>query len=416
MQIKTIMNQIQRYTSFVYSNIRLVDSGDRMVLKVDILPRAGTQPACSKCKRKGPGYDTLSKRHFEFVPLWGIPVFFIYEPRRVNCSLCGVKVEHMPWAEGKHHITTTYAWFLSRWARRLNWKDVAEIFKTSWEQVSRSVEMAVNWGLEHRDLDNIKALGVDEIQVFKGHKYVTLVYQIDEHCRRLLWIGQERKAKTLLKFFRWFGKEKTAALTFICSDMWKPYLKVIAKKAAQALHVLDRFHIMSNMNKAINKVRSEEARRLASQGKDILKGSRWCLLKRPDNLTESQDLKLVDLLSYNLKTVRAYLLKEDFQFFWHYKSAAWAGKFLDRWCNRTMRSKIEPMKKMAKSLRKHRPLLLNWFRAKGTISAGPVEGLNGKAKLTMRKAYGYRGFRLLEMSLYHTLGKLPEPKFTHKFC
>jgi len=223
--------------------------------------------------------------------------------------------------------------------------------------------------------------------------------------------------KTLLKFFRWFGSERSAALHFICSDMWRPYLKVIAKKAAGAVHVLDRYHVMAKMNKAIDEVRAKEVKALAADGYEpVLKHSRWLLLKRPENLSETQEPKLAELLKYNLRSVRAYLLKEDFQFFWSYVSPYWAGQFLDRWCTRTMRSKIEPMKKVARTLRKHRPLLLNWFRAKGAISAGTVEGFNNKAKLTLRKAYGFRTYRGMEVALYHALGNLPEPKLTHRFC
>ena len=118
----------------------------------------------------------------------------------------------------------------------------------------------------------------------------------------------------------------------------------------------------------------------------------------------------------SLKAVRAYLLKEDFQGFWNYVSPAWAGKFLDRWCTRAMRSRLDPMKRVARMLRRHRGLLLNWFRARGTISAGAVEGLNNKLKLTTKRAYGFRTFRALETALYHTLGDLPEPKVTHRFC
>jgi transposase len=114
--------------------------------------------------------------------------------------------------------------------------------------------------------------------------------------------------------------------------------------------------------------------------------------------------------------VRSYLLKEDFQFFWTYVRPYYAGVFLDRWCNRTMLSKIEPMKKVARMLRSHRELLLNWFRAKGTISSGVMEGLNNKLKLTTRKSYGFRTFKAAEVALYHTLGALPEPEWTHRFC
>ena len=141
-----------------------------------------------------------------------------------------------------------------------------------------------------------------------------------------------------------------------------------------------------------------------------LKHSRWCLLKRPENRSEKETVKLTELLQYNLQSVRSHLLREDFQRFWEYRSPGWAVKFLEEWCTRTMRSKIGPMKKVAKSLCEHRDLILNWFRAKGTVSAGSVEGLNNKAKLTTRKAYGFRTYEAIEIALYHTLGDLPEAK------
>ena len=132
--------------------------------------------------------------------------------------------------------------------------------------------------------------------------------------------------------------------------------------------------------------------------------------------TEKQAVKLSELLKYNFKSVRSHLLREDFQRFWLYISPGWAGKFLDEWTTRAMRSRLEPMKKVARTLRNHRSLILNWFRAKGTISAGTVEGLNNKVKLTTRKSYGFRTFEAIETALYHNFGRLPEPKFTHKFC
>lgn len=417
MQIKTILNRIQKQRSFVYGQVRWVEGRHPLAIEVEIKPRSNGRPRCSSCRRPGPGYDTLPERRFEFVPLWGMPVFFRYAMRRVNCQRCGVKVETVPWASGKHQQTDAHAWFLAGWAKRLSWKEVAEVFHTSWEKVFRSVERAVEWGRARQSLTGITAIGIDEIQWQHGQNYLTLVYQIDAHCRRLLWIGKERKAKTLLRFFRWFGKERSAALRFICSDMWRPYLKVVARKAATAAHVLDRFHIMSLLSKAIDQIRAEEVKALKAGGyQPLLTRARWLLLKRPENLSEKQEPRLAELLRYNLRSVRAYLLKEDFQFFWTYRSPYWAGKFLDRWCTRTLRSRIAPMKRVARTLRGHRELLLNWFRAKGAISGGAVEGFNNKAKLTMRKSYGFRTYRALEVGLYHGLADLPEPETTHRFC
>jgi transposase len=417
MLLKSILNRVQSHNGFVYGAARWRKQRNRSVLDIEIRPRRGSKPICSGCGRKGPGYDLLAARRFEFVPLWGIAVFFLYAMRRVNCPRCGVKVERVPWAEGKSHLTTTYGWFLARWARRLSWKEVAVVFQTSWDNVFRSVKMAVAWGLAHRNLENVTAIGIDEIAWKKGHKYLTLVYQIDAGCRRLLWVGKERTAKTLRQFFEEFGQERTARLRFICSDMWKPYLRIVAEVAGQALHVLDRFHIMTHVSKAIDQVRAKEAKELKAKGQQpVLTGSRWCLLKRPENLTDKQTATLKELLTLNLKTVRAYLLKEDLQRFWSYATPGWAGRFLDEWCRRTMRSRLVPMKKVARMLRSHRALLLNWFRAKGQVALGAVEGFNNKAKVTSRKAYGYRSFDVLKIALYHTLGALPEPKDTHRFC
>lgn len=414
MQLKTILNRVEKHASFVYEDARLVN-GSPPRLEIPIRPRQGSRPVCSGCGQRRPGYDMLPERRFQFIPVWGILVFFVYTMRRVDCSQCGIKVERVPWAESKSPITTRYAWFLAGWAKRLSWKEVAESFRTSWDSVYRAVGLAVRWGLAHRDLDGIEAIGVDEVLWHRGHKYLTVVYQIDEGCRRLLWIGRDRKTETLDAFFDQFGEYATQ-LRYVCSDMWKPYLEVLQRRVSQAIHILDRYHIVSHLNKAVDEVRADEAKRMQQDGYEpILKHSRWALLKNPENLTDKQSDKLSDLMQYNLKSVRAYLLKEEFQILWGYVSPAWAGKFLDDWCTRVMRSRIEPMKKTARMMRRHRELMLNWFHAKGSISAGSVEGMNNKLKVTFRRSYGFRTLEATEMALYHTLGRLPEPRFTHKF-
>jgi transposase len=414
MELITILNQCHRFRGFVYHHDRF--SPDKKVIEIGVRPRAGSAALCSGCHQPAPGYDHLPERRFEFIPFWGILVFLLYRMRRVNCRDCGVVVEEVPWGDGKHQLTRAYMLFLARWARRLSWTETAEAFHTSWEKVCDAVEYVVTWGLEHRTLAPIRAIGVDEIQYAKGHKYLTLVYQIDADLTRLLWVGKERTVETFQGFFAMIGKDLTSKIEFVCSDMWKPYLRVIRETCSQALHILDRFHIVAKMNQALDDVRAAETRKLAQAGYEpLLKKSRWCVLKRKENLTSQQKFRLRDLLRYNLQTVRAYLLKEEFQQFWDYHSPTWAGMFLDFWCYQTMRSRIEPMKKIARMLRAHRQLLLNYFKAKKQVSSGRVEGLNNKAKLTMRKSYGFRTFRALELALYHSLGKLPEPELTHEF-
>jgi transposase len=416
-QLKTIFNRVTDYKPFVVEQVAFIEQQAQPTIEITLRARENGLPTCSGCGKRCPGYDTQpTARRFDFVPLWMIPVVLIYAMRRVHCPTCGVKVERVPWAEGKSRLTKEYKWFLAGWARRMSWKEVSICFQVSWDHVYNAVKHAVSWGLAHRDLDGIESVGVDEVQWKRGHKYQTLVYQIDEGSKRLLWIGPDRTAKTLLRFFRFLGKDRTAKLQFVCSDMWQAYLKVIAKKAPQAIHVLDRFHVMQKMSKAIDKVRAAEVKQLKDDGYEpLLTGSRWLLLKRPENLSETQAVKLSELLEYNLKSVRSHLLKEDFQQFWSYTYAGWAGKFLDAWCTRAMRSKIEPMKQMARTLRNKRELLLNWFRADGALSSGVVEGFNNKLKLITRKSYGFRTQKAYETALYHNLAALPEPEFTHRF-
>jgi transposase len=415
MELITILNQCHHFRGFVYERARF-NRTDRTTIEVRVRPRKGSTAICSGCHQSAPGYDHLAERRFEFIPLWGFLVFLLYSMRRVNCGTCGIVVEEVPWATGKHQLTKVYMQFLAHWARQLSWKETAEAFHTSWEKVCHAVEYVVSWGLEHRTLSPLQALGVDEIQYAKGHKYLTLVYQIDANLTRLLWVGKERTVETFEEFFALIGQQLASQIEFVCSDMWRPYLRVIREKCSQALHILDRFHIVAKMNQALDDVRAAESRQMAQEGHEpLLKKSRWCVLKRKENLTSQQRFRLRDLLRYNLKTVRAYLLKEDFQQFWGYDSPTWAGKFLDEWCRQTLRSRIEPMKTIARMLRAHRDLILNYFKAKKQFSSGVVEGLNNKAKVTMRKSYGFRTFRITELALYHSLGKLPEPELTHEF-
>ena len=414
MLITRLLNACHHFPGFVYGAATL----DRAThtIEIEVRPRRGSKLRCSGCSQPASGYDHLAERRFEFVPVWGFAVFLLYRMRRVQCATCGVKVEQVPWAMGKHTLTRAYMLFLAQWARKLSWAETARSFHTSWEKVYQAVEYVVQWGLEHRQLGPIRAIGVDEIQYGKGHRYLTLVYQIESGCVRLLWVGQERTLASFEKFFVMLGKELSEQIEFVCSDMWKPYLKLIAKHCTHALNILDRFHVVAKMNLALDDVRADEARRLVQDGYEpVLKKSRWCLLKRPANLTDNQRVKLRDVLRYNLASVRAYLLKEAFQTFWEYDSPVWAGKFLDEWTQQVMRSRIEPMKKFARTIRAHRELLLNYFRARKAYSSGVIEGLNNKAKVTMRKAYGFRTFGMMEIALYHALGKLPEPQLTHRF-
>ena len=418
MHVESILRRLQPQPGFVYERVRWGGSSSRPQLWVHVRPRRRSRGRCSSCFQKRPGYDVLDTRHFAFVPLWGLAVWLIYAMRRVDCLRCGVTVEAVPWATGKMQTTHALAWFLASWAKVLSWKETARRFHTSWDTVFRSVEHAVRWGLAHRSLDDILSIGVDELSWKKRHKYMTLVYQLDHGRRRLLHIARTRTASAFATFFDMLGPERSEKILFVASDMWKAFLKVVRARCPSATHVLDRFHVMALLSKAIDAVRREEVRSLRAAGRPaLLTKTRWVLLKRRENRSSKDRGVMRRLLGLNLRSVRACLLKEEFQRFWAYRSLRHAEAFLRRWTTMAMRSQLAPFKTFARTLREHQPEILNWLATRNLFAIGATEGFNNKARVTTRKAYGFRSYEHAEIALYHALGELPEPDWlAHRFC
>lgn len=411
----SILRRILPLKRFCYRWARW-DEDTAKIIEIGLEPRKGALACCGNCRRPAPGYDrTPQVRRWQFISLWAITVFFLYRPRRVDCPRCGVRVEHLPWATGKLRLCNALRIYLAQWARLLSWKETAERFAVSWADVYGSVKWMVRYGLRHRDLRDITALGVDEVCVAKG-KLWTLVYQIDAGARRLLWIGKDRKGHTLHTLFNRLGGARCAQIQFICSDLWKGYLRVIAQRLPKALHILDRFHIRQSLSTAIDQIRRVEAQALAQVGLDpLLKNMRWALLKHRRNWSARDRRRMRELMGSGLSTLRAFLLAESFEHFWTYSSPTWAAKFLKGWCQRVARSRLPPLQRVAKTLKKHQRLLLNYFVARKEFSNAVVEGLNNKLKLTLRKSYGFRTDLARKVALFHALGQLPQPQLTHSF-
>lgn len=421
MKLKTILNRLQPLKRFIYQETCMVlDRRGQWKVDISIRPHRQRAACCSRCGRPLATYDTLPERIWAFVPILNVPAFLHYSPRRVNCPEHGVVVEALPWSDGKRPYSKALMLFLGNWARRLSWKETALIFKVSWQAVYRSVEWMVEWGLAHRELANITAIGVDELHVGNGKKsknYLTLIYQIDAQCRRLLWVGQTRRAAALRKGLQSLGKPVLAGIRHICSDMWRPYLKVIAASLSHGCHMIDRFHVVQTLNAAVDEVRRRDMAAMTARpaAKQKLKKMRWTLLRRKTRVRGKAREMLDRILGTRLQTGRAYLFKESFQHFWSYHSPTWARNYLQAWVKRACRSRIAPIIKAAKTIAKHEELLLNWIRARNEVFTGATEGLNNKARVVTKRSYGFRTFHGAEMALYHTLGQLPEPVITHKF-
>jgi transposase len=366
---------------------------------------------CSGCGGRAKVYDRLAERSWRHVPLWGIPVTLVYRPSRVHCPDCGIKVEKIPWAEGKSPLTTPLVILLATWARLLSVEVVAHLFGVSWPTVGAAVRRAVAYGLEHRETEGVLYIGVDEISRKKGHVYHTQVYDLSG--KRLLWTGEGRGKETLERFFAEWGEERTKKIRAICCDMWDPYVEVIEEKAPGATLVFDKFHLVRHLLEAVDAVRKEEVQELRKQEPQLLRGTKYIWLKNPWNLTPKQRARLGHLEKLNLKINRAYLLKESFQEVWSFVYPGCARRYLQKWFWWATHSRLKPMRDFAWLLRRHENDVLNWFKV--PISNGSVEAMNNNAKAISHRSRGFRSEKWFSTIMLHCLGQLPMPEFIHKF-
>lgn len=408
MLIATIIRQTVSLQGF---KIESVEENNCTII-AKLAPDQRFRPRCGVCKAVGIYRDMRKTRHFRHVPMWGYPVFFVYSPRRVRCRACGaIRVEHMPWASGKRRQTAAFSCFIATWARLLPWQEVARLFNCAWGTVASAVEFVVNHGLKHRDLSDVVLIGIDEISRKKGHHYLTNVYDLSKG--KLIWSGQGRTKDTLRDFFAFLGKERASQIKGICCDMWQPYIDIVKEYAPQATLVFDKFHIVRHLMEAVDKVRREEIYEKGREHKDLMKNTRYIWLKNPWNLTDNQRIRFSGLEKLNLKINRAYLLKESFRNLWAYKTMHWASKYLKKWFWWATHSRLKPLRDFAWLIRRHEENILSYFIL--PIDNGSVEGLNNKAKVVSRRAYGFRTAKNYILNLYHCLADLPMPKLLHSF-
>lgn len=408
MLIKQLIRETLELQGFRIESVEKKDSE----LLVTIGPDLRYHPRCGVCGLPGDYRDTLPKRHFRHVPIWGIDVTLVYFPCRVRCSQCdGIHVEKMPWAAGKRRLTKAFAITIATWARQLTWQQVARLFGCSWGTVASAVAYVVAFGLARRDLSGVTHIGIDEISRQKGHVYLTNVY--DLRTGTLIWSTEGRSTDSLDSFFSFFGQERTEQLKGICCDMWPAFIKAVKAKAPQATLVFDKFHIVRKITEAVDTVRRQEISEKGKEHRKLVAGSRYIWLKNPWNLTDRQKVSLDSLEKLNLTIHRAYLLKESFRDFWQSATKEVATKFLGQWCSWADESEIKPMQEVSNLLRRHEENILTYFDM--PISNGIVEGLNNKAKVISHRAYGFRTAKNFILNLYHCMADLALPTTLHRF-
>jgi transposase len=364
------------------------------------LPRCGCC-GCRVHRTKG----QMKRRVWRDLKVRHLPLILAYTPRRVVCPKCGVRVEQVPWADRWSRVSRALCRAVATLARRTDLSTVAQHYTINWKTVASIIHRVVQWGLARRRKKPLRFMGIDEVSRKKGHKYLTLVYDLERG--ELVWVGKDRTRDTLARFFTQLGKRRCRTLQAVAMDMWAPYADEVRKRAPKATICFDRFHVVRHLNQAVDDVRRSLVRHLQGPARALVKGTRFVLLKNPWNLTPQQKQSLNALVKSNNPLSRAWYLKEDFQRFWDYLSEGWAQKHLNKWLWWASHSRLEPFKHFAKMIRKHLDGILAWTSLR--ITTGALEGMNNKVKLVSHRSYGFRNNDRYIEAIYHNCSHLPLP-------
>ena len=375
---------------------------DKARVVVDVVPRR-RKPLCGICGRKVRKNKDRYNRYWRHLDLFGVRTYLRYSIRRVVCRRCGVVREKVPWADKGSRFTKSFEQEVAWLAQRTDVSAVANYFRVTWRSVRRIIQRVVaEQRDERRELDGLRVIGMDEISYRKRHKYLTVV--IDHLSGRVVWAGKERKAKTLLRFFRKLGPQRAAELEAVSMDMWEPYITVVGKKAPQARVIFDRFHIVKHLNEAVDKTRRELVRELKGTARRNLKNTKFPLLKAKHNRSAKDKRVLREQVRANRRLYRAMLLRDDFMDLYTYKTETWAKKFLRGWLRRAMSSRIEPVKRAAKMIRSHFDGVIAWVTWR--LSNGRLEGMNNKIRLLSHRSFGLHSAEALISLVYLNCGGL----------
>ena len=397
---------IRRWLGLKAHRVREVREVDGQVrAEIEALP--GRLPRCGQCGRtvrrtKG----RLPRRYWRDLKLRHLSLVLVYTPRRVVCPACGVRVEQVPWAAKWSRVTRSLARAVAELARQADLSTVARHYGINWKTVSHVIQQVVAWGLKQRRRQPLHLLGIDEVSRKKGHKYLTLVYDLQRG--QLVWAGKDRTAETIQGFFAELGPRRSRTLQAVSMDMWAPYLQVVRQRAPQAEICFDRFHVVRHLNAAVDEVRRTLVRQLRGPDQALVKGTRFVLLKNPWNLTPRQKQSLNALVRRNSPLSRAWYLKEDFQRFWDYLAEGWARPHLQKWLWWASHSRLEPFRRFARLVREHLDGILAWTKLR--LTNGALEGMNNKVKLVSHRSYGFRNDDRYIEAVYHNCGQLPLPE------
>lgn len=365
---------------------------------------------CQECGRRGKIVRTRPEpRRWRDIPVGGWTIWLLYYPREILCPTHGRGLEAVPWADEYARVTYRYEYVMLRYCQLMTQKAAAQLLRippsTLSDQLHRSIER-IRSG--HR-IRGLKTIGIDEIAYCKGHKYATLVYDLERAV--VVWIGQGKGRETIDKFFlEALSDYQKQKITAGCCDMSDTYIGAIKDHCPNATLVLDRLHIVKALNAAVDDVRKEQWREASVSDRKALKGLRWLLYRHSSTRSRKDTRTLKALEKANNRIYRAWRLKDEFEQFWDYKAPWAAERFLKSWMTSTLRSRLKPMKKFVGTLRKHYAGVVAFIDSRLTNAVS--EGLNRIVKIVKNRASGFRTLNAFADMIYLTVGDVDIPAQT----
>jgi transposase len=326
-------------------------------------------------------------------------IFLELEVRRIDCRRCGkVKRERLDFLADNPLYTKRFAYYVGRRCRSATIKDVAAELKLDWHAVKSLDQQYMEAQLKRAGTPGPRVIGMDEIAIRKGHSYRIVVSDLLRG--RPIWFGgKDRSEASMSEFYAWLGKKKSARIRLAVMDMWKPFRMATAAHAPQAAILFDKFHVMRHLGEALDHVRKSEYGRLAGRDRRYIKGQKYTLLSRRENLTLDGKKALKTLLSANKRLNTAYLLKESFGQLWSYGREGWARRFFDNWRGSLKWQRLKPYEKFAAMIDRHWGGIAAYCEPENKVSLGFVEGLNNKIRVIQRRAYGLRNEEYLRLKV-----------------
>lgn len=365
---------------------------------------AGQRFACPECGQELGVYDHQAERVWRHLDSCQFLTYLHARPPRVSCPEHGVRQVMLPWAQANSRFTHLFEALAIDVLLAANVKRAAVLLRITWDEAWHLMERAVARGRAAKGTEMPVKMGVDEKAIAKGHRYMTLVCDLEQAT--IEYIGEDRKEESLAAYFDAFQQEAREKVEAISLDMWPAYINACRDKVpgADGKMVFDRFHIMRHAVEAVDKVRKQEHRALMEGGDDTLTKSKYLWLTNPENMTDKARERFAELKSCNLKTGRAWALKEALRELWSYTSEAWALKFWKRWYFWATHSRLAPMIEAAKLIARHLPNVLTYFTHR--ITNAVAEGLNSKIATVQKRACGYRNPDHFKIAVYFHCGGL----------